>query len=423
MIELTKRVLLMSVLREAFTERNIAAISISRIITVIGQTLLYQWWALYLLELGATEVIIGILAAIQSAVMLGIQLPGGIVADRIGRKKVIVYGALIRVVAAFTLIFSRSWQQFFLGLIFNRMGSGLVISSSSMLIAESLPQEKRGTALGAQQLLNFPLVFMPMITGFYVDLLGVIQAMRTSFYIFLIATVLAFVIRFKSLRETLKIIKKTTETKQKSLKSDIYGLFGDSKNILIMLAVASISSVSIQMAGPFLTIYAVNVINLTKTQWGTLTSITRIIGTVFSLPAGILSDRFGRRSVVFLARFFPPFERLGLLFLRDFNQLLFLHVLIGIGALGDFRLAEAGSAPRGPAWTALLADLVPAKNRGKVSGLMATVTGIVNIPSSIIGGIVWSSLGPDVVLISSLLLGLLASFTFLLVEEPTVKER
>lgn len=416
---------ILATLKEAFTDRNIAAVSISRVIIIIGQTLLYQWWSLYVLELGATEVIIGVLAAAQSAVMLGIQLPSGILCDRIGRKKVLVYGSLARVVSAIVLIFSSTWQQFFIGLIVNRIGSGMVITSSYILVVESLSSEKRGIAIGAQQLLTIPQMFMPFITGIYVDLLGVVLAMRTSFYLFLITTIIGLMIRVKFIRETLKVETNHTKTESKGFKKGFsrLGFFKVSKSVKIMMAVTAISAASISMAGPFLVIYAVNVIKLTSTQWGALTTVAWIIGTIFSLPAGMLSDRLGRRPIVFTAKFILPLQNLGLLLLRDFNQLLFLHVVIGVGAMGDFHFTEIGSAPTGPAWTALLADLVPAKERGKIVGLIATVSGIVDIPSSIIGGYLWTGFGPDAVLISVLFLGLIASFTFLLVKEPKLKEQ
>ena len=50
------------------------------------------------------------LAAIQNTSQILFQLPGGIIADRIGRKKVIVFGTALRTVAPLMLFFARSWQ-------------------------------------------------------------------------------------------------------------------------------------------------------------------------------------------------------------------------------------------------------------------------------------------------------------------------
>jgi MFS family permease len=44
----------------------------------------------------------------------------------------------------------------------------------------------------------------------------------------------------------------------------------------------------------------------------------------------------------------------------------------------------------GPAWQALIADIVPPRDRGKVMGLMGTVTGLIGLPGSYIGGYLYN---------------------------------
>ncbi len=51
----------------------------------------------------------------------------------------------------------------------------------------------------------------------------------------------------------------------------------------------------------------------------------------------------------------------------------------------------------GPAWQALIADIVPSKDRGKVMGLMGTITGIVGIPAGYMGGVMYNY-SPDILL-------------------------
>jgi MFS family permease len=43
----------------------------------------------------------------------------------------------------------------------------------------------------------------------------------------------------------------------------------------------------------------------------------------------------------------------------------------------------------GPAWQALIADIVPQRDRGKVMGLMGTVSGIIGLPGSYMGGVMY----------------------------------
>ena len=72
----------------------------------------------------------------------------------------------------------------------------------------------------------------------------------------------------------------------------------------------------------------------------------------------------------------------------------------------------------GPAWQALIADLVPSKDRAKVMGLMGTVTGIIGLPGSYLGGYLYER-NPDMLLLSgSILEALSIPIILLFFREP-----
>ncbi len=89
-----------SILKEVFSNRNILAIGSTNMLFQVFNALWETWWSLYLLEVLNTPIeIVGLLATLQSTSQILFQLPGGIVADRIGRKKVIIVGTAIRTIA------------------------------------------------------------------------------------------------------------------------------------------------------------------------------------------------------------------------------------------------------------------------------------------------------------------------------------
>ena len=57
----------------------------------------------------------------------------------------------------------------------------------------------------------------------------------------------------------------------------------------------------------------------------------------------------------------------------------------------------------GPAWSALIADIVPPAERGKVLGLMGTVAGLISLPGGIVGGMIYDS-NPSLLLLSGSIL-------------------
>ncbi|RLI05545.1 hypothetical protein DRO24_05795, partial [Candidatus Bathyarchaeota archaeon] len=187
---------MLAVLREVFSNRNILTISSTNMLYHIFNSLWELWWTLYLIEELRTPIlIVGLLATIQNTSRILFQLPGGILADRIGRKRVIVYGTSLRVVAALILFTARSWIQVAPGMILNAVAS-LYSPAFNALIAESLPEDRRGAAFGAYRMMtSIPRVFMPLISGYYLDILGIGRGVRLGLLMFSLAVFTAALLR------------------------------------------------------------------------------------------------------------------------------------------------------------------------------------------------------------------------------------
>jgi MFS family permease len=87
---------------------------------------------------------------------------------------------------------------------------------------------------------------------------------------------------------------------------------------------------------------------------------------------------------------------------------------------GGGRMGNAG----GPAWQALVADLVPKEKRATVMGTIGTITGTIAAPASLAGSWLWNNLGPVWPFRGSALIGLLGLSIFWLgVKEPPRKNQ
>jgi MFS family permease len=164
-----------------------------------------------------------------------------------------------------------------------------------------------------------------------------------------------------------------------------------------MLQIAVISRFAVNMTWSFLSIYATEEVKLTTTKYGLLQSIAMGISVPLYLVSGLMADRFGSMPCILLARGLGPFDSLSLLMFKDFNQLVLAYSVIGVaGGLGGGRI-RGGGYMGGPAWQALVADIVPKRDRGKVMGLMGTITGLIGLPGSYIGGHLYAN-NPDILL-------------------------
>jgi len=418
--------LVASILRQVFSNRNVLAISTTNMLYQIFNGLWQLWWTLYLIdELNTPIYIVGFLATIQSGSSILFQLPGGILADRIGRKKVIIFGTGLRVIAPIFLFTARSWQWVVPGVILNATTS-LYMPAFSALIAESLPKERRGTAFGAYRMMtSIPGIFMPVVSGYYLEVMGVAKGVRIGLMMFTVAALIATVVRAIFLEETFDPQERRTETSNEKSGSDgLWATFKrQHKTVYAMLGVAIISRFAMNMTWTFLSYYAVDVLNLTTTQYGMLQSVATLISTPLLLVSGMIADRFGRMPCILLARGLGPFDSLSLLLIKDYNQLLAAYSVIGVaGGLGGGRI-RGGGYMGGPAWQALITDIVPQKDRGKVLGLMGTITGIASLPGPAIGGYLYESNPNALLALGAGLEALVIPMILLFVKEPKREEK
>ena len=380
------------------------------------------WWTLYLLhELNTPVTIVGLLATIQTTSRILFQLPGGILADRIGRKRVIVFGTSMRVIAPIALLLAKSWPWVAPGMIINAVAS-LYSPAFNAIIAESLPDERRGAAFGAYRMLtSTPQIFMPVVSGYYLDLMGIGRGVRVGLMMFAVAAIVATVVRAIFLKETL-MVGSTPQNPDGENSGEGESIFAPLRHlhrtVSAMLVVSIIAGFAMRMVWFFLPPYAYYEIGLNTTQYGLLQTVAMGISVPLYLFSGLIADRFGRVPPILLARSLGPVDSLSLLLLRDYNHLLAAYGIIGVaGGLGGGRL-RGGGYMGGPAWQALITDIVPQRDRGKIMGLMATNTGLVSLPGSYLGGYLYDHNPHLLLAVGSTLEALSIPMILLFVREP-----
>jgi len=410
-------------LKTVFSNRNIVAISATNMLYTIFNGFWELWWSLYLVEvLGVSATIVGLLATVQNTSRILFQLPGGMLADRIGRKKVIVYGTALRVIAPIFLYFADSWVWVAPGMIINAVAS-IYMPAFNALIAESLPEDSRGAGFGAYRFMTgIPSIFMPVVSGYWLDVMGLERGVKLGLLMFIGAASIAVTVRQIFLSETLE-----NPQDEKPGESEGEGMIDTFKRqpptVWAMLAILVISGFAMRMTWAFLSLYATNVVGLSTTQYGALQSIAMFISVPLYLVSGLISDKMSRKNLILLARGLGPFDSLSLLLFDSYPKLMVAYGVIGVAqGIGGGRL-RTGGFMGGPAWNSLLTDLVPAKDRGKVMGLMGTVSGLVAFPGSIIGGLIYDR-SPDLLLLSgSLLEALSIPIIILFLKDPKQGKR
>ena len=189
--------------------------------------------------------------------------------------------------------------------------------------------------------------------------------------------------------------------------------------IWVLIVIAALSSISIRLTEGFMVVYATEAIGLTPTQWGIIATAVSVVSTVLTIPSGILSDRIGRKPVITVSRVLGPLSLLGFTLSHDFLQVIGSRL---IGAVGDGFGGTVMGIRGGPAWQALVTDIIPAEKRGRTLGLMGTITGLLSLPATWVGGYLYDFVSPRIPFQAGFAFGLVATILFIMmVKEPEGK--
>ena len=410
----------MQTLKIVFSNKNITTIAITTSMITLCDMCWRPFWPLYLKNaLGASVWAISVLSMLSQSERLIFQLPGGVLADRFGRRKIIIYGTALRIFTPMLYLWATDWITVIPALLLNGVTS-IYMPAFNAIIADSLPEDERGAGYGAYRMItSMPRIFSPVIGGYLLDSMGLEEGFRLFMYFSIFVNMIVTYARYRIITETLfdeEEMKKKAK-KRAPLKDQLVDTMTLGRNVWVMVLVAVISAFGARMVFDLVAIYAQDIIGLSYTQLGMVSTIGGIITSALALPGGMLSDRVGRKPIISISRFLTPISMFGITLAGNFNQYILAQATNSLSEAlgGGGRMGNAG----GPAWQALVADLVPKEKRATVMGTIGTITGVVAAPASLAGSWLWNNLGPVWPFRASAITGLVAVGLFIIgVKEP-----
>jgi len=400
-----------SVIRETFSSRNLAVLTVTQTATMFTAFLWWPYRSLFILELGATKELLGQLLMIETISQIIFQLPGGILADRLGRRRIILLSRVIRLGSPLIYLFATHWIHIAPGLLLASAGM-LGIPAVYALIAESLPAEGRGSGFAAYRMVTMmPMIVTSLLGGILMDYFGVLQGVR---YVLMASVLVAFFSIFvcwRFLTETLEMAEpqRSVQEDKPRPKGAIQEFGRMPRDVWVLTAVGAISAFAMRSVWSFMVIYAVEEVGLSTTQWGLIGTVVSLITTAITIPGGMLADRIGRKPCIIISRVLSSFSTLGFTFAGDFLQMGAVRALGGVASgFGGIIMGMQG----GPVWQALVADITPPEERGRMMGMMGTISGIVSTPASWAGGYMYENISPALPFQASFLLDIAGTAIF-----------
>jgi len=143
----------------------------------------------------------------------------------------------------------------------------------------------------------------------------------------------------------------------------------------VVVVASFVDRVGATMIFPFFALYITHKFNVGMTQAGLLLGTFSLFGMIGSFIGGALTDRFGRKSMVLFGLVFSALSALSMGFANDLR--LFYLLAASVGLLSDIA---------GPAWQAMVADILPEDKRTDGYGVLRVVANLAWIIGPTIGG-------------------------------------
>ena len=397
---------------------NFLLITLTWIIMFAAQPIPDTYASLFYIHLGADTFLISVMGFAGSIAVALVQFPGGYLADKHGRRWLIVSMTFGLALGSLFFIFAPSWQFILIGLLIQNICSIYGPALMAMVI-DSLPPESRGTGFSFQSvittivLLPAPLIAQYLVVTFNFDI-----GMRIAYTITALAYFSVATIRLR-LKETLPpaeskrpsiigLLRKYPQTVRDGI--GVWSKIPKSAfNLFVSIIIINGLVVSCQL---YFVVYATSVLSISLEQWAIVVAFRYLSIAIPGILAGLSMDAFGRKRFLILGYllFFPGM----LLFINaDFNVLLLSFFFFGLGNLLQLN-----------SYNVLMGDLVPRTLRGTVTGCLQFFMFIMQAVLQVLVGILYAFVSPQLPFLLFAAASIpLSIFVYLKVQEPKDKEK
>jgi MFS family permease len=361
---------------------NVWVLTITSLLTDISSEMLANVLPLFLYNvLGVRTSVIGLIDGVAEATASLVKIYSGALSDRLGKRKwLAVFGYALSTIAKPFLYFATTWG-WVLGVRFvDRVGKGIRTAPRDALLAGSARPEQRGLAFGLHRAGDTAGAFIGLGIAtliIYLSQAGTAELTRPAFQMIVLASiipaVLAVLILAIGARETEKASNGSAVIPRFSLR----GMDRRFRAFLVVMVVFTLGNSSDSF-----------IILLGQERGLTLLQIMGMLLTFnavysfLSSPAGLLSDRLGRKTLILSGWILYGLVYLGLALSNTGAQVWLLFGLYGV-----FYAMTEGVAK------AYVADLVVQEQRGTAYGLFNAAIGLAALPASLIAGILWQGIG------------------------------
>ena len=356
--------------------------------TDVSTEIIYPLLPVFLtVTLGASVAFLGLVEGIAESTASLLKIASGWWSDRLGRRKPLMVAGYGLSALTRPLIAIAATGAHVLGArIIDRIGKGIRTAPRDALLAASVPREQRGAAFGIQRAMDNagavvgPLIAWTLLTWFTGDFRMLFWIATAPMAVALGVLILGAKERRAPAELSLSSTLSSSPSAPPGARAADFKPTRAFKNYLGAVLLFTLGNSS----DAFLLLRAQSVgipVNSLPLLWMAL----NIVKSLSSYPAGVLSDRIGRRGLIAGGWGVYAAVYLGFGFASEAWHIWALFIAYGI----FHGMTESTER-------ALVADYFPDAQRGRAFGWFNAVTGIGALPASLMMGWLWNRFSPTV---------------------------
>ncbi|MFA5316877.1 MAG: MFS transporter [Dehalococcoidales bacterium] len=367
---------------------NVFFLGIVSFLTDVSSEMIFTLIPLFLSNvMGVGATFVGLVGGISESTDAVLRILSGWLSDRLRRYKALaLVGYGLSTVAKPFMYLAASWGAVLAIRLADRMGKGVRSSPRDALIAHSSLSGKVGRSFGWHRAMDTSGAVLGLILAAIIiySVQGWGYELSFAAYRWLVVAgvvpaLLAVLVLWRFVREADKNKPQDTAIDRIGfLRSSLAGFDTRFKVFLVVIGVFTLGNSS-----DFFVILRAQNLSVPLITVIMMLVLFNVTYALVAMPAGIVSDRLGRRRVIAFGWVIYAFVYLGFAVVSAAWQTWLLFAVYGV-----YQGLVEGVA------RAFVADLVPEERRGTAYGLYHGVVGLALLPASLIAGLLWDAVSP-----------------------------
>jgi MFS family permease len=368
--------------------RNVWVVTITSFLTDISSEMLINLIPLFLSNvLGVRTVVIGLIETVATAAVSLLKFISGWLSDRLGvRKWLAVLGYGVSTIAKPFMYFATSWGWVLGVRLADRAGKGLRTAPRDAMVVDSVDEDQRGLAFGIHRAGDTvgALIGHAIAMGVVLAVQrGATTLARDTFQIVVLISIipaaLAVAVLALGAREVNRVKRQPTRLSGSGEEAHFSTTSFD-RRFRLFLVIITLFTLG-NSSDFFLTLRAQSA-GLSVVGVLGVWIVLNLVYSLTSTPAGVLSDRVGRRKLLITGWTLYVLVYLGFALATSGWQVWVLMAAYGL----YYGLSEGVTK-------AFVADLVPKDKRGTAYGVFNAAIGLAALPANLIAGALWQGVG------------------------------